>query len=203
MLAFRIQCRNTSPALPRPQAPSAEALIARIACGDKLAMRTLFVSYRLRIYRFILRIVHDATLTEDLVSDVFLDVWRQAGRYRGRSSAATWLLAIAHNKALSALRGRRCNEVDIAAAADVPDHVDDPEAAVQKKWTVDIVRQCLRALSAKHAEVIDFIYYQGKSIKEVAKIINIPENTVKTRAFAARKLLAERLSAAGIAGAAA
>jgi RNA polymerase sigma-70 factor (ECF subfamily) len=199
MLTVRIQCPNTDAALPRPQAPSAEALIARIARGDKSAMRTLFMSHRVRVYRFILRIVQDAGLAEELVSDVFLEIWRQADRYQARSSAGTWLLAIAHNKAVSALRRRRHNVVDIAAAAGVPDQADGPDAALQKKWKGDIVRQCLRALSAKHAEVIDFIYYQGKSIREVAKIVNIPENTVKTRASAARKLLAKRLSAAGIA----
>jgi RNA polymerase sigma-70 factor (ECF subfamily) len=198
-MASGIQCPKSGAAAPGPQPSSAEALLAQIACGDKLAMRTLFVSHQTRVYRFILRIVGDATLAEELVTDVFLDVWRQADRFEARSSAGTWLLAIAHNKAVSALRRRKRNEVDIAAAAGVADHADDPEVALQKKCAAAIVRKYLPALSAKHAEVIDFIYYQGKSIREVAKIINIPETTVKTRVFAARRVLANRLSAAGLA----
>src|SRR5207245_250680 len=85
---------------------SDETLIRRIAGGDQLAMRTLFARHRVPIYRWLLRIVHDETLAEDVLSDVFLDVWRQAAAFEGRPSVSTWLLAIARHKALSARRGR-------------------------------------------------------------------------------------------------
>src|SRR5262245_45125353 len=88
-----------------PDTPDA-ALIRLIAAGDKHAMQILFARHNVRVFRFVLRFVRDKSAAEDLVSEVFLDVWRQAGRFQGRSQVTTWLLAIARNKALSALRGR-------------------------------------------------------------------------------------------------
>src|ERR1700674_1953989 len=96
-----------SPAMPAAgELPSDKALIARIAGGDQLAMRTLFVRHQTALYRWLRRIVRDEALAEDLLSEVFLDVWRQAASFQGRSSVATWLLAIARHKALSARRRR-------------------------------------------------------------------------------------------------
>src|SRR5947207_12637524 len=77
---------------------SDETLIERIAGGDQLAMRTLFARHRVALYRWLLRLVRDETVTEDLLSDVFLDVWRQAASFEGRASISTWLLAIARYK---------------------------------------------------------------------------------------------------------
>ena len=89
-----------------PEASSDEALIRRIADGDQPAMRTLFARHRVAIYRWLLRLVGDEALAEDLLSDVFLDVWRKAASFGGRSSVSTWLLAIARYKGLSARRRR-------------------------------------------------------------------------------------------------
>ena len=83
------------------ESSSDETLIRRIAEGDQLAMRTLFARYRVALYRWLLRLVGDEALAEDLLSEVFLAVWRQAASFEGRSSVSTWLLAIARNKALS------------------------------------------------------------------------------------------------------
>jgi RNA polymerase sigma-70 factor (ECF subfamily) len=88
-------------------------LVNRIAAGDKLAMQALFARHRTPVYRWLLRFVSNETLAEDLLSEVFLDVWRQAGRFEGRSSVATWLLSIARFKALSARRRRTEAELDV------------------------------------------------------------------------------------------
>ena len=84
------------------QAASDEILIARIAQGDRLAMQVLYGRHHVRVYRFGLRLVRDEQAAEDLISEVFLDVWRQAGKFEGRSAVSTWLLAITRFKALSA-----------------------------------------------------------------------------------------------------
>jgi RNA polymerase sigma-70 factor (ECF subfamily) len=180
------------------QTTSDEALIGRIAGGDKLAMQVLFARHHVRVYRFVLRLVGDASRAEDLISEVFLDVWRQADRFEARSQVSTWLLAIARYKALSALRKRPDEELDEEAAAAIEDTGDTPETAMQKKDTGEILRKCLTALSPEHREIIDLVYYHEKSVEEVAEIIKIPENTVKTRMFYARKKLAELLKAAGV-----
>src|SRR4051812_9995124 len=94
------------------QATSDEVLITRIGTGDRLAMQVLFARHHVRVYRFVLRLVGNPTTAEDLISEVFLDVWRQANRFEGRSAVSTWLLAIARFKALSALRRKPEQELD-------------------------------------------------------------------------------------------
>ncbi len=180
------------------QATSDEALIGRIATGDKVAMQVLFARHHVRVYRFVLRLVRDQTKAEDLISEVFLDVWRQAGKFEARSAVSTWLLAIARYKALSALRRRPDEELDEETAAAIEDPGDDPETALEKKDKGEILRKCLTALSPEHREIIDLVYYHEKSVEEVAEIVKIPENTVKTRMFYARKRLSELLKAAGV-----
>jgi RNA polymerase sigma-70 factor (ECF subfamily) len=180
------------------QATSYEVLIGRIASGDRLAMQVLFARHHLRVYRFVLRLVRAESVAEDLISEVFLDVWRQAGRFEGRSAVSTWLLAIARFKALSALRRKQDEELDDEAAEAIEDPTDDPEVSLAKKDKGAVIRKCLTGLSAEHREIIDLVYYHEKSVEEVAVIVGIPEATVKTRMFYARKKLGELLKAAGI-----
>ena len=175
---------------------SDDILIGRIAGGDRLAMRTLFARHQMPVYRWLLRMVSDEALAEDLLSDVFLDVWRQAERFEGRASVSTWLLAIARYKALSAMRRRPDATLDVDAATMVADPADDPEFLLQKKDRGELLRQSLARLSPEHGEVIDLVYYHGKSVKEVAKIVGVAEATVKTRMFYARKKLAALVEAA-------
>src|SRR5690242_16609486 len=94
------------------RATTDEVLIRNIAAGDKRAMQVLFARHNVRVYRFIARLTGDQAAAEDLVSEVFLDVWRKAGQFQGRSQVSTWLLAIAHYKALSHLRGRTFDHLD-------------------------------------------------------------------------------------------
>jgi RNA polymerase sigma-70 factor (ECF subfamily) len=175
---------------------SDDVLIERIANGDQLAMRTLYARHRVMIYRWLLRLAGDQTSAEDLLSDVFLDVWRKAASFEGRSSVSTWLLAIARHKALSARRRRTDMELDKELAPTVVDPADNPELALQKKSRENLLRHCLAQLSPQHSEVIDLAYYHGKSIKEIAEIVGINEATVKSRAFYARKKLAQLVAAA-------
>src|SRR6478672_13081289 len=174
---------------------SDETLIKRIAAGDQLAMRTLFARHRIPLYRWLLRIVRDETTAEDLLSDVFLDVWRQAASFQGRACVSTWLLAIARYKALSARRSRVDAELDERIATTIADPADNPEAALQKKHRSEVLRDSLAALSPEHGEVIDLVYYHGKSVKEVADIVGVGEATVKTRMFYARRKLASLVAA--------
>jgi len=182
---------------------SDERLIGQIAGGDRLAMRALFARHQVKVYRFVLRIVNDAALAEDVVSETFFDVWQHAGRYEGRSSVSTWLLGIARHRALDAARRRPTEPLDSAAAQNAIDPARDPEAELGHKDTNAVLRGALAALSREHAEIIDLVYYQEKSVRDVAEILVIPENTVKTRMFYARKRLAALVAAHGIERAAA
>lgn len=183
---------------PAPKAISDEALIGLIAAGDRNAMRTLFERHSARVFRFLLRIVDNAATAEDLASETFIEVWRQAGRFEARSKASTWLLGIARHKALSSLRQRRFDQLDDSAFALVPDLSDDPEANVQRQSRAALLRDCLNQLPPAQRELLDLIYYHEQSIADVAQIVGVPENTVKTRAFYARKRLAELMAARGV-----
>jgi RNA polymerase sigma-70 factor (ECF subfamily) len=176
----------------RHQSPAAsdDDLIARVAAGDKLAMRSLFARHRTSVYRWLLRFVRDQAAAEDLLSEVFLDVWQQANQFEGRSSVSTWLMSIARFKALSAGRRRTDAALDETIEATVADPANDPESTLQEKDRGELLRQALIQLSLEHRQIIDLVYYHEKTIEECAQILGIPAATVKTRVFYARKKLA-------------
>jgi RNA polymerase sigma-70 factor, ECF subfamily len=180
-------------------AHSDENLIKAIAAGDEGAMRTLYARHNVRVFRFISRLVTEPGTAEDLVSEVFIDVWSQAGRFEGRSQVTTWILSIARFKALSALhrRRRRDAELDEAAMELIEDATDSPEQTVLNSDLSAQLRTCLSQMSQEHREVIDLVYYREKTIEEVADIMGTPKNTVKTRMHYARKRLAGLLSTHG------
>jgi RNA polymerase sigma-70 factor (ECF subfamily) len=180
------------------QTTSDEVLIANVAKGDRHAMEALFARYRVRVFRFVLRMVRNEATAEELNSDVFLDVWRQAGTFEGRSAVSTWIFSIARFKALTALQRRREEALDDERTDAIEDDADDPEIALAKKDKAAVLRQCLVKLSAEHREIVNLVYYQHKSVEEVSGIVGIPEATVKTRMFYARKKLSELLTEQGI-----
>src|SRR5215216_131645 len=164
-----------------------EALIRRIAQGDKCAMQVLFARHNVRVYRFIVRLLGDSAPAEDLVSEVFLDIWRKAHQFEGRSQVSTWLLGIARYKALTNLRRRTIDQLDEKAAHAIQDPADSPHSVLEKKDQGALLRKALMQLSPAHREVIDLIYYHERSMEEVSEILQIPEATVRTRMFYARK----------------
>jgi RNA polymerase sigma-70 factor, ECF subfamily len=178
-------------------AQSDEALIKAIAGGSQAAMRTLYTRHSVRVFRFIARLVTDTARAEDVVSEVFIDVWSQADRFEGRAQVSTWILSIARFKALTALRRRRDVELDDTIIETVEDSADTPEQMVLAQDRSAQLRSCLAKMSREHREVIDLVYYHEKSVEEVAEIIQLPKNTVKTRMFYARKQLARLLSTHG------
>ena len=108
------------------RATSDESLLESIAKGNRTAMHVLYSRHHVRVYRFILRMVRDTTMAEDLVSQVFLDVWRTASQFEGRSQVSTWLLSIARFKALTALRQRKHEDIDQDDVLEIADEADTP-----------------------------------------------------------------------------
>ena len=180
------------------QATSDDMLLESIADGNRTSMHILYCRHNVRVYRFILRIVRDATTAEDLVSQVFLDVWRTAGQFQGRSQVSTWLLSIARFKALTAMRQRRFEDIDQDDVRQIPDDAETPETSLDRNDTSAILRACVQKLSPAHREIINLVYYHEKSVEEVGQIIGIPQSTVKTRMFYARKQLADLLKGCGV-----
>lgn len=173
-------------------------LVRAIAGGDRQAMQTLYTRHSVRVYRFVLRLTQDSTLAEDIVSDVFCAVWRQADGFRAKSQVSTWLLAIARNTALSALRRRPETPLSDQMADAIIDPAEDAETIVANADRSLLVRKCLSQLSTDHREVLNLVYYHEKSVDEVAEIVGAPASTVKTRMFYARKHMEKLLTKAGV-----
>ena len=178
--------------------PSDRALLASMAQGDRTAVRLLFARHKVRVYRYALRLVSQEAAAEDIVSEVFFEAWRRAGTFEGRSQVSTWLLGIARNLALESLRRRSAEPLDDRLARRIEDGADDPEVALQKTQQSAMIARCLKEISPIHREIIDLVYYHGKSINEIVQILGIPRNTVKTRMYYARNAIAERLKELGI-----
>jgi len=175
-----------------------EDLVAAIAKGDRLAMQVLYGRHNVRVFRFVLGMIRNEATAEDVVSETFFDVWQQAGRFEGRSKVSTWLMSIARHKALTALRGRQHDDIDDHAETMI-DMSDTPESAMQKTDKSAMLREALEQLTPAHREIINLVYYHEKKIEEVAQILDIPLNTVKTRMHYARKRLADILAESGFA----
>jgi RNA polymerase sigma-70 factor (ECF subfamily) len=166
-------------------------LMQRIATANPSAMHLLFSRHHLAIYRFVLQQLQDRTLAEDVTSEVFLDVWRHAGCFDGRSAALTWILAIARRKTVAARPRRR------PGSAAGGEGAGDQAAPAQLPDRRAVLRGCMKNLAAEHREVIDLVYYQEQSMESVAAILGIPRFVAKTRVFRARKRLAGELRKCG------
>jgi len=172
-------------------------LVSRVAKGDRAAVRLLFMRHHARIYRFVARQTGSDMMADDIANEVFLELWRQAPAFEGRSEVSTWLLGIARFKALSMLRKRKEVAIDEDAAAAIPDGADSPEVTLMKDDKAAALRRMVKALPEEHRTVIDLAYYHAKSVSEIGDILSIPVATVKTRMFYARRKLGEALQAAG------
>jgi RNA polymerase sigma-70 factor (ECF subfamily) len=191
-----IRLRDNSARSSDGKASDAE-LVGAIARGDQLSMRQLYERHSTRVYRFARRLGADHSAAEDLVSEVFLDVWRCGSTFAGRARVSTWLLAITRNKALDIIRRSPLKPFEQIESVTLEDETDGPEVAVQKKQAASVLSGAFRNMSAADREIIDLVYYHDSSINEVARILNIPKGTVKTRMFYARKRLSALLGQCG------
>jgi RNA polymerase sigma-70 factor (ECF subfamily) len=177
---------------------SDRALIQSISDGDKRAFKMLYVRHHVRVFRYVMRLIRNESIAEEVVNEVFLQAWRHAQDFEGRSQVATWLLSIARFKIISACRRRSEDQLDERAASVIEDTSDTPSISMEKHERSDILQSCLGKLSPIHSEVISLIYYQGKKIEEVAQFTGAPISTIKTRMHYARARLATLLSEAGV-----
>ena len=158
----------------------------------------LYVRHHVRVFRFVMRLAGNESMAEDVVNEVFLEAWRHAQDFKGRSQVGTWLLSIARFKTISECRRRSESQLDESAAIVIADTSDTPSIAFEKRERNDILQKCLAKLTPIHREVINLIYYQGKKIEEVARSTGAPVSTIKTRMHYARSRMAELLAEAGV-----
>ena len=173
------------------------ALLGLVAAGDQGAYEELYRLLSGSVHAFVRRMISNVDTADEVVVDTMYEVWRTADRYRGEPRVTTWVLGIARNKALMAIRGNaqaRCEDIeDFADSLD--SGVPDGFALLAQKRARELIRTCLRQLSEQHRECIHLAHFEELSIGEIAAMLGIPEGTVKSRAFEARAQLAKRVSA--------
>jgi RNA polymerase sigma-70 factor, ECF subfamily len=170
-----------------------EALLAQIAEGDQEALRELYTRYRPRVRRYLWYQLHgDHGCVEEALQDIFLAVWRSAGKYRGEARVATWLFQIAHYHVLHARRDAS-RRITGQMAPDPTWQSTSHEDAVLDRL---VLAQALARLSAKHREVLELIFVHGFAPDEVAQILEVPSGTIESRVSYARRALRSELSAA-------
>ncbi len=160
-------------------------LLDAIAEGDRRAIGLLYEQYVPRLWRFLYRITQDAEMIQELINDVMMTVWQDAARFRRESSVSTWILGIAYHKALDAVRRQRRYEHTIrdAPAADL-DSGDTASFMADRDLDTLMVE-----LSPEQRAVAELSFDFGYSYPEIADILDIPLNTVKTRMYYARRTM--------------
>jgi len=166
----------------------ARALMSAIAAGDQEALAGLYRLYEKRIFRFITSRLNDPFEAGDILHEVFLEVWRAAGRFEGRSKVRTWLFGIAYRKTMD--RFRRMSRVTLTD--EVPEVEDDSAPAldvVAAGQEAGHLRHCIDTLSPAHRLAIELAFFEDMPYREIAATAGIPEGTVKTRIHHAKNLL--------------
>jgi RNA polymerase sigma-70 factor (ECF subfamily) len=164
-------------------------LLRRIGQGDGDAMTAFYAEHGRVVFAQVLLVTGERSLTEEIVQDTMLAVWRGAGAFRGASSVRSWVIAIARRQTRDRLRGRRLRVVDDAFLADQPDSGPGPEVMALDRAELAEVMGAIRELGPAHREVLGLAFGSGLSLSEVAGVLELPVGTVKTRLTAARTAL--------------
>lgn len=181
------------------QDASETELLATVAMADQSAFERLYRQYEKRVYQYVYTLVNDQTVAEDIVGETMMAIWRGAGTFSGTSRVSTWIFGIARHKSLDAIRklGRQQREVDLDGAMDLPNPQESPLEDVHRKQMETITQRALATLSREHQEVLRLVFYEELPYEEIAAMLSIPTNTVKTRVYYAKKRLKEQLERMG------
>lgn len=173
-------------------------LLGRIGGGDKVAMKHLYELIAPGLLQFIRARTDDAAEAADVVQDAFMEVWRTAGRFEARSSVKTWVFAIARFRLIDRLR-KHGREEPLDEDFEAPDIAPQPQALAEAASDARQVRICIDKLPRAQARAVRLAFYDELDYREIAEVENIPEGTVKTRIFHAKKILAQCLTRMGTA----
>lgn len=177
------------------------ALMAGVAAERMPSFEALYRLYHPRLSRFLMRMLRQHALVEEVLDDTMLVVWRRAHAFLPTAKVSTWIFGIAYRQALKALRdGGTAAEMQSfdPDAHDAEDHGADPLLAVEQAWQRREIDELLARLSAEHRAVIEMTYLLGFGCRDIAEVMGCPVDTVKTRMFHARKKLRAMLEARGV-----
>lgn len=176
-------------------------LLQRISGGDRAAFAELYRRLQRPLFGYLMKLVREREMVEDVLNETMLEVWRQAARFEGRSSVNTWVFSIAHHRAVSRLRKKRESALDEEQAAAIEDDAPTPDQRAESSDVSRLLGRLMEKLSFEHREILHLAYYQEFSVQEIADALDLPPNTVKTRMFYARQRLKTLLEQSGVEGA--
>jgi RNA polymerase sigma-70 factor (ECF subfamily) len=172
-------------AIPAPAHQDVE-LIRKVAKGDRVAFSGLFDRYQQLVLNIAWRILNERQEAEDVVQEVFLQLWRDAGGYRqDRGSLSSWIVTISRTRSIDKLRSRKARRIqDSTGEEDASDdlaQVPDPGAGQGRLDNRLLIRKAFGALPVEQRVVIEMAYYEGMSQSEIANALREPLGTIKTR----------------------
>ncbi|MFR9799430.1 sigma-70 family RNA polymerase sigma factor [Streptomyces sp. MS06] len=162
----------------------ADELMRLVAGGDHRAFEELYALVSAPLFGLVRRVVRDPAQAEEVAQEVLLELWRSAARFDpGRGSALTWVLTLAHRRAVDRVRSARAagereqREAQRAAAPAFDQVAEEVEAGLEREG----VRRCLARLTVLQRQSVTLAYYDGYTYREVAERLRLPLGTVKTR----------------------
>lgn len=174
-------------------------ILNAVAGGNQAAFEQLYGLYEKRVFQYVCTLILDSALAEEVVGDTMLAVWSGAESFARTSRVSTWIFGIARHKALDAIRrtGKHQRTVDLDGAAEIPAQEDSPADSMQRKELGGITQRALSMLSREHREVLRLVFYEELPYDEIAVLLSIPTNTVKTRVYYAKQRLKEQIEQLG------
>lgn len=172
-------------------------LLSAAAAGQRHAFEVLYRRFERRVYRYVYSLVHSTTLAEEVVIDTMTAVWRGAQGFGGSSRVSTWIFGIARHKALDALRKSTNKTVSLDTIDAVEDTADGAAQVAERRSDARSMLRALALLSDDHREVLQLAFYEELPYDEIATLLAIPTNTVKTRVYYAKQQLKQHLENPG------
>jgi RNA polymerase sigma-70 factor (ECF subfamily) len=165
--------------------------MAAVAGGDRGCFERLYALYERRVLQYARSFLRDRATAEEVVIDTMLSVWESASRFQGTARVSTWIFGIARHKALDAARrvARSADIVPLDEAGAVPAAEPGPEVLAGQVVTGRLVQAALECLSPEQREILWLAFYEDLPYSEIASLLGIPVNTVKTRVFYAKQKL--------------
>lgn len=170
-------------------------LMYRVAMAEKEALEALYTRYSSSVYSLAMFMLKQEALAEEVTQDIFLNIWTKASSYKAeRGEPKSWIMSVAHHRIVDVIRSRRRTQnVTDPGAYDrletLPSSRISTEEEVERRIEREYILEALNTLPPEQREVIMLAYFEGYSQSEMAKILNQPLGTVKTRVRLAMKKL--------------